>query len=664
MIDKLQKPKALPMPPSSPGVPAVFNQAPLFSLQGLRQRYERLPPFVKKIPGRTVGLMGLRNPYVMGLIGIGALAENPTMQKLAQSLPGGDLDFDFARKEAAKLPPKKSFEDLGISPLYDAANKEADIITKVMDGEVPVEPGTNQIAPSVIKKIENQSGITLPPDGGNIIKEADANDGFVRLPDTEPQKVLPEDIDKEAEGPRGGGEDFATIDITEEEADTEYNNRQQQNNDASFTFFSQILPQVVKSGRSAEALVLDQQVRDIMGPESKKSKNLLLLQLASNLISGRTDRPGFAGFLDVLGQAGQKTIPLALALEEQRREDERELKKALIASREKRNSRFKLGKTESIGVFLDENNERRKGPLRYDDLGIPYITVFDQDGKNPREINVSGRLIETLPFPDAKQKQEILNEIAMYSRALDGAMTVLDMATRRPGDIGALGTVKRGLLRIGDISQQVFGGLDFEEVRNDLGLVERSIYDRLDEKRSQYSDEEFEEVKKEASRYLTKLREGIQDMGTDDNTLARQAKIRSINLFTSYALANILKNKDRLAVQDIRRAEQITDAFGILKSPTDIIFAYKELSEQLREALNDKIEFADSIGISDAKINKLRLENEGEKDKRERQLKSINAFLDTLGRDPGSLDELIRRMGLDQIKILEDEEASMAGEQA
>ena len=75
-------------------------------------------------------------------------------------------------------------------------------------------------------------------------------------------------------------------------------------------------------------------------------------------------------------------------------------------------------------------------------------------------------------------------------------------------------------------------------------------------------------------------------------------------------------------------------------------------------------DFADSIGISDARINKLRLENEGEKEKRERQLKSINAFLDTLEGDPGSLDELIRRMGLDQIKILEDEEASMAGEQA
>ena len=44
-----------------------------------------------------------------------------------------------------------------------------------------------------------------------------------------------------------------------------------------------------------------------MGPESKKSKNLLLLQLAANLVTGRTDQPGFKGFIDVLGQAGKAT---------------------------------------------------------------------------------------------------------------------------------------------------------------------------------------------------------------------------------------------------------------------------------------------------------------------------------------------------------------------
>ena len=86
-------------------------------------------------------------------------------------------------------------------------------------------------------------------------------------------------------------------------------------------------PELAKVGRSPYALQLDNLVKDIMGPESKKSKNLLLLQLAANLMTNRTDQPGFKGFLDVLGQAGQQVIPMAMALETQRRKDDLELKK-------------------------------------------------------------------------------------------------------------------------------------------------------------------------------------------------------------------------------------------------------------------------------------------------------------------------------------------------
>ena len=73
-----------------------------------------------------------------------------------------------------------------------------------------------------------------------------------------------------------------------------------------------------------------------------------------------------------------------------------------------------------------------------------------------------------------------------------------------------------------------------------------------------------------------------------------------------------------MAVQDIRRAEEITENFKLLGSPTDIIFAYKELQDQLQEALKDKIAFADSIGISDAQINQLRYQVEGDAAKRKR----------------------------------------------
>ena len=69
-----------------------------------------------------------------------------------------------------------------------------------------------------------------------------------------------------------------------------------------------------------------------------------------------------------------------------------------------------MGKIEGIGVFVDENGEKRKGPLKYTESGVPYVTVFDPNGQNPRDINVDGKLIETMQFPDPKQKQKILKD--------------------------------------------------------------------------------------------------------------------------------------------------------------------------------------------------------------------------------------------------------------
>ena len=61
MIDKLKKPTSfdnggitrLPMPPSSPNVPAVYNREPLFSIKGLQQRYAGLPGAIRTPISKT-----------------------------------------------------------------------------------------------------------------------------------------------------------------------------------------------------------------------------------------------------------------------------------------------------------------------------------------------------------------------------------------------------------------------------------------------------------------------------------------------------------------------------------------------------------------------------------------------------------------------------------
>jgi len=127
-------------------------------------------------------------------------------------------------------------------------------------------------------------------------------------------------------------------------------------------------------------------------------------------------------------------------------------------------------------------------------------------------------------------------------------------------------------------------------------------------------------------------------------------------------LANILKNKDRLAVQDIKRAEEITENFRLLGSPTDIIFAYKELADQLEEALKDKIEFADSIGVSDTAINKLRYEIEGDAVKRQRLDKSLDEFINQALDGYTSIEDLLNKLNFDQLQIIESQNQDMGAQ--
>ena len=344
---------------------------------------------------------------------------------------------------------------------------------------------------------------------------------------------------------------------------------------------------------------------------------------------------------------------------------ERELKKALINARSKKQtSDYKRGKIEGLGVFIDDNGERRKGPLRYDSLGNAIITVTDPNGNNPREKIVNGRVIETMKFPDPKQKQEIISEIKMYSRAVNGAREVLDIITRDPSITGSPGTVTRAVLRVGDIFKAYAGKLDFSELRAELGLAQSHFADTMNANRSLYSSpEEFNEVFKAGNELFNKQMKELRGVQGSESTLEQQAKIRSIQLFTSYALANILKNKDRLAVQDIRRAEEITENFKLLGSPTDIIFAYKELQDQLQEALKDKIAFADSIGISDAQINQLRYQVEGDAAKRKRIDESLDQFIAQAIDGYTSLEDLMNKLRFDKLQIIQQEAEDM-GRQA
>ena len=343
--------------------------------------------------------------------------------------------------------------------------------------------------------------------------------------------------------------------------------------------------------KSLLALQLDNAVDEIMG-DDKRSNKLLLLQLASNLLTGRTDQPGFKGFLDVLGKAGQNVIPMALALEDERRKDETELKKAMLGNMKKdKNLKFSPD-DKLIRVPIDGEMKTFRG--RTSESGNVQIKVPGG------YIDVSNKMYTIMDAPEAEDIERVNKGIAIKANALRGINNALELTINDPGLIGSKGSLVEFALAGKDIFQQYFGQTSFETLNNQYkegkSQFETDVNARL--KAGEITEDEAQTELEAGKSYFDKIKKELGNVtSAETDTLRQQASLRAIELLTSYALANILKDKDRLAVRDIERAEKLTGQFGFFKSPTKVIAQYLVIKKELEESIRKDLGVAESIGI-------------------------------------------------------------------
>ena len=409
------------------------------------------------------------------------------------------------------------------------------------------------------------------------------------------------------------------------------------------------------TGRSNLALSLNQTVSDILGPRGSKSKNLLLLQLAANLMSGRTDQPGFKGFLDVLGQAGQDVIPMAMSLNRAREEDEIEIKKALISAQGETGVPWE--NWGGLVSFRDTSGKFHKGlPYRYNkNDGQMYAFVTDEDGQNGRNILVPAP-DSTVASADATTINKYSSNVELLTNALHNANQFLDIAIPHPELIGSKGTVFRAGRKFVDIIKQWTGQLDYSTLMHQIDQAETDALLDAESQRDldEITGEEYLTLTNTIVDYFANVDKDKKIM-EEGGPLAVQAKLRTIQLMTSYALANILKNKDRLAVQDIKRAEQLTKIFG-MGDPTSIINHYIELRKQLTSALEAKFRKGTAMGISQNTLKELRAAAYGQAEIN----KSLSKKLDTLLASPNldtkvGMEEIFKVLNFDQIQVIGNE---------
>ena len=611
------------IPPASPYTMKGFSQAAMSAW-----------PKIK-----TAGTLGLNTPYgrAMWLASLGIpwvanqsrkaaekIGETETISVNVSGIPRAiDIPLDTPVKQnieqQAVTDLDKAFPGMSNSEIIEQASTESGI----------------EIAPNQVDKVVNQ-----------------VNENQIENPDAPPQldTTIVADDEGEDGGPSGSAELNAAIAKEDE-----------QNKKADQVYWDGIAGKE-GAGRSNLALSLNQTVSDILGPRGSKSKNLLLLQLAANLMSGRTDQPGFKGFLDVLGQAGQDVIPMAISLNRAREEDELEIKKALIAAQGEAGTPWE--QWGGLVSFSDTSGKFHKGlPYRYNkNDGQMYAFVTDDDGQNGRNILVPAP-DSTVKSADATTINKYSSNVELLTNALHNTNQFLDIAILHPELIGQKGTVMKAFRKTGDIIKQWTGQLDYSTLMQQIDQAETDALIDAETQRDQdeITGEEYLTLTNTIVQYFDNVDKDKAIM-EEGGPLAVQAKLRTIQLMTSYALANILKNKDRLAVQDIKRAEQLTKIFGIGGDPTSIINHYIELRKQLTSALEAKFRKGTAMGISQNTIKELKAVAYGQAEIN----KSLGKKLDTLLASPTfdtktGMDELLKIMNFDQIQVIGDEQPEPKG---
>ena len=525
-----------------------------FTLEGLKQSGISVFNQLKNKPVRTImSPMIPKNPYVAGLMattGIYGLLPESTKKFIAENIPAGDLDFDFARREGLKARAKNEAKK--------TQTEQRPTFGTILDY---IPPENQKLTNDIVEKSKVK------------IKEDDVETGPEKLenktPDLQPQASIIENSNEE-----------------ENKNNTQMAVKNQKDSiKKSEQVASDIESEARKQGKMTVLNEALEAARGVMGERGyDKSGRLLLLQLAAGLASGKTMQPGITGFLDVLGQAGQQVIPMAIALEREREKDEMDLAKLLIESDQKTT---KL-KPPTLKVRYKLPNGEISDPVPASLTERGSYIVYDQIGNDSVKYEVTpDQIVGQVNIGDNQQiKSKLLSE---YKAVKSGELytnTFIKVAAANPELIGPQGGWKKLTLKAAELLKMGTNSKSYRESIAKLANSERANYQEY-KAMGGLVDEGVDE---KIDNIFKKIEALGDDLDSTSEQIQAQALLETLELLSTYSLAQTLKDKDRLAVADIQRAEKrLGGTVGYIpfydNNATEIITAYRVVNDTFKNRL-------------------------------------------------------------------------------
>ena len=349
--------------------------------------------------------------------------------------------------------------------------------------------------------------------------------------------------------------------------------------------------QSAREGRLAQLKEVKDLVKDIMGEEGyDKAGNLMLLQLAANLVSGRTDKPGFGGFLDVLGQAGSKVIPMVIALDRERQKDELDLTKALISTMSKKDL-DKINPPKERALITDSTGKDKIVYISTTDTG--NFIAFDQINGVPTKYSVAPSQVKKI-F-DLKEDEKLNTKLLAEYQSLQSGEIVtrnlMELVAKNPAAVSNLGAAKFLSSNIYGQLKIAFGGSDYNETfTNMANELSNNALNAVDPTKTPISAKDSAKIANLINKDMNAINVYGQQLQSGSEEIKAQAAIKLFETVATYSLAQTLKKQDRLAVSDVENAKrQLGDviSFGLNRDAGSILAAYSIVNADFRKKMKE-----------------------------------------------------------------------------
>ena len=340
--------------------------------------------------------------------------------------------------------------------------------------------------------------------------------------------------------------------------------------------------------------------KELLDGRSSQAKLVFLANLAAGLMSGTTAKAGIGGALEVFGKALGPAVNNYATIKLKENELENDLMSdALELASDEIEARNALleGRTgldfENFGIiqFRDKNGNpinRTGGRLKDGSYVIANLGQVTADGRQAYTVVPAGTFSKyiTSEFAD-KNQGEVLKSLAGKYKALGIGKETIKILEDAADKGQTLGGPKGRLTLITTRLQSALSDFNINIGSYESGLDKAKKFredfkiqlmnDGLSEDEAKkFLDTNFDSID---SQFKKIMRQMI--MFKDETTEANLERLAINEVVLTYALANSLKDKDRLTQKDIQMAQQLVNVFPFFRGSGQVVRSLEAVNERI-----------------------------------------------------------------------------------